>query len=240
MQIAKACSPALIPDLAQELLWPWLAPSAKCYHKYSKLPQSQATTQPLAFNFCRSELPCLPCLGTNDKGETYYSALARSRTACNVLEACPNLNAANARPAPQHNLVLAFRCLHLWSRCDKFVAQTATAAGQGEISLALALAMGLLGAFTLLHGAVQFQGVLPLPGGRRACCEPASTACWSAVIASKWPGPLVPWLALHSIMFGFHKNDPSSVKLLWRLFRFWYAPKSRNLSMYDLLYYIFP
>lgn len=49
----------------------------------------------------------------------------------------------------------------------------------------------------------------------------------------------MPWLALHSIMFGFHKNDPSSVKLLWRLFRFLYAPKSRNLSMYDLLYCIF-
>ena len=218
MQIAKACSPALIPDLAQELLWPWLAPSAKCYHKYSKLPQSQAKTQPLAFNFCRSEFPCLPCLGTNDKGETYYSALAGSRTACNVLEACPNLNAANARPA-----LLRTRSTTLsWPSggCDKFVAETATAAGQGEISLALALAMGLLGAFTLLHGAVQFQGVLPLPGGRRACCEPTSTACWSAVIASKWPGPLEPWLALHSIMFGFHKNDPSSVKLLWRLFRF--------------------
>ena len=58
------------------------------------------------------------------------------------------------------------------------MAETATAAGQGEISLALALAMGLLGAFTLLHGAVQFRGVLPLPGRRRACREPASTACW--------------------------------------------------------------
>ena len=44
---------------------------------------------------------------------------------------------------------------------NKFVAGIATTAGHCEVSRSLARAVGLVGGFSSLYGAVQFRGVVP-------------------------------------------------------------------------------